>query len=29
MVDLEDVENCVKLLVEFALSLEAGDYEHW
>lgn len=29
IVDLEDVENCVKLLVEFALSLEAGDYEHW
>jgi putative aminopeptidase FrvX len=29
MVDLEDVENCVKLLVEFALSLETGDYEHW
>jgi len=29
LVDLEDVENCVKLLVEFALSLEAGDYEHW
>ncbi len=29
MVDLEDVENCVKLLVEFALSLESGDYHHW
>lgn len=29
LVDLQDVENCVKLLVEFALSLEAGDYEHW
>jgi putative aminopeptidase FrvX len=29
MVDLEDVENCVQLLVEFALSLEKGDYAHW
>jgi len=29
MVDLDDVENCVKLLVEFALSLEKGDYAHW
>jgi endoglucanase len=29
MVDLEDVENCVKLLVEFALSLDRGDYAHW
>jgi putative aminopeptidase FrvX len=29
MVDLEDVENCIKLLVEFALSLEKGDYAHW
>lgn len=29
LVDLQDVENCVQLLVEFALSLEAGDYEHW
>ena len=29
MVDLEDVENGVKLLVEFALSLEKGDYAHW
>ncbi len=29
MVDLADVENCVKLLVEFALSLEKGDYAHW
>ena len=25
VVDLEDVENCVKLLVAFALSLEKGD----
>jgi endoglucanase len=29
IVDLEDVENCVKLLVEFAKGLEAGDYAHW
>ncbi|PTY04663.1 peptidase M42 [Opitutaceae bacterium EW11] len=29
MVDLEDVEACVKLLVEYALSLEKGDYAHW
>ena len=29
VVDLEDVENCVKLLVEYALSLEKGDYAHW
>ncbi len=29
IVDLEDVENCVKLLVAFALSLEKGDYHHW
>ncbi|MDE3084945.1 MAG: M20/M25/M40 family metallo-hydrolase, partial [Verrucomicrobiota bacterium] len=29
IVDLEDVENCVKLLVEFALSLGKGDYAHW
>jgi putative aminopeptidase FrvX len=29
MVDLDDVEHCVKLLVEFALSLEKGDYAHW
>ncbi|HWZ95229.1 MAG TPA: M20/M25/M40 family metallo-hydrolase, partial [Opitutaceae bacterium] len=29
VVDLDDVENCVKLLVEFALSLEKGDYAHW
>jgi putative aminopeptidase FrvX len=29
MVDLEDVEHCVQLLVEFALSLEKGDYAHW
>ena len=29
LVDLQDVENCVKLLVAFALSLERGDYHHW
>ncbi|MEY4938676.1 MAG: hypothetical protein RIQ93_411 [Verrucomicrobiota bacterium] len=29
MVDLEDVERCVQLLVEFAKGLEKGDYAHW
>ncbi len=29
LVDLNDVEHCVKLLVEFAGSLEKGDYAHW
>ena len=29
MVDLEDVERCVKLLVEFAKGLDKGDYAHW
>ncbi len=29
IVDLEDVERCVKLLVEFAKALEKGDYAHW
>ena len=29
VVDLADVEACVKLLVEFALALEPGDYAHW
>jgi endoglucanase len=29
VVDLEDVENCVKLFVEFALSLKEGEYGHW
>jgi endoglucanase len=29
VVDLEDVERCVQLLVEFALGLEKGDYAHW
>ena len=29
VVDLEDVERCIQLLVEFALGLEKGDYAHW
>jgi endoglucanase len=29
VVDLEDVERCVKILVEFAKALEKGDYAHW
>lgn len=29
VVDLEDVERCVQLLVEFAKSLTKGDYAHW
>jgi len=29
VVDLEDVERCVQLLVEFAKGLEAGDTLHW
>jgi putative aminopeptidase FrvX len=29
VVDLEDVERCVKLLVEFSKGLEKGDYAHW
>jgi endoglucanase len=29
VVDLEDVERCVQLFVEFAQSLEKGDYAHW
>jgi len=29
LVDLEDVERCVELLVEFASSLKKGDYAHW
>jgi endoglucanase len=29
MVDLKDLEHCVKLLTAFALSLEKGDYAHW
>jgi putative aminopeptidase FrvX len=29
VVDLEDVERCVRLLVEFAKGLDRGDYAHW
>ena len=29
VVDLEDLERCVRLLTAFALSLEKGDYAHW
>jgi len=29
MVDLEDIERTILLLVEFAKSLEKGDYAHW
>jgi endoglucanase len=29
IVDLEDVERCVKLFVEFARGITAGDYRHW
>jgi len=29
VVDLQDVERCVQLLVEFAKGLEKGDYAHW
>ena len=29
VVDLEDVERCVKLFVEFASGLAPGDYLHW
>ena len=29
VVDLEDVERCVRLLVEFASALAKGDYAHW
>ena len=29
VVDLEDVERCVQLLVEFAKGLDNGDYAHW
>lgn len=29
MVDLADVEACVKLLVEFARALQPGDHLHW
>ncbi len=29
LVDLEDVERCVQLLVEFAKGLQKGDHAHW
>jgi endoglucanase len=29
VVDLEDVERCVRLLVEFTKALKKGDYAHW
>jgi endoglucanase len=29
VVDLDDVENCVRLLVEFAQGLKRGDRAHW
>jgi len=29
VVDLEDVECCVRLFVEFVASLDKGDYGHW
>jgi len=29
VVDLQDIENCVRLLVEFARGLTKGDYGHW
>ena len=29
VVDLEDVERCVRLFVEFARALKPGDYGHW
>ena len=29
VVDLEDVERCVKLLVEFVRALPRGEYAHW
>ena len=29
VVDLEDVERCIKLFAEFAKGLEKGDYAHW
>jgi endoglucanase len=29
VVDLEDVERCVQLLVEFTKGLDKGDYAHW
>lgn len=29
IVDLQDIEHCVRLLVAFAISLKKGDYAHW
>jgi putative aminopeptidase FrvX len=29
IVDLEDVERCVKLFVEFASGITKGDYRTW
>lgn len=29
VVDLEDVERCVRLFVEFARGIKKGDYRHW
>jgi len=29
VVDLEDVERCVRLFVEFARGLEADSFRHW
>jgi endoglucanase len=29
VVDLEDVERCVKLFVEFARAVKKGEYRHW
>jgi endoglucanase len=29
LVDLEDVERCVKLFCEFARGITKGDYRHW
>lgn len=29
LVDLADVESCVRLLIEFSLGLQKGDYLHW
>ena len=29
VVDLEDVERCVRLFAEFARGIAKGDYRHW
>jgi endoglucanase len=29
IVDLEDVERCVQLFIEFALGVAKGDYHRW